>query len=114
MTRGHPSPRTLKASPRSLSTGACPIQEARLLRDRQAVREPKLARQKERQADGRTAGRGVENRHQERAPWGLPAQPAADYIPVSPVNPQEQTHAQLSPAQIPDPQNSGPVLGKQQ
>ena len=90
------------------------MQEARLLRDRQAVREPKLARQKERQVDGRTAGRGAENRHRERAPWGLPAQPAADYIPVSPVKPQEQTHAQLSPAQIPDPQNSGPVLGTQQ
>lgn len=58
MTLGHPSPRTLKVSPRSLSTGACPVQEAQLLRDHQAVREPKLAMWKERgrQTDGLQGG----------------------------------------------------------
>lgn len=37
------------------------------------------------------------------SPLGASAQPAADY-PVSPVNPQEQNRAQLSPAQVPDPE----------
>ena len=35
----------------------------------------------------------MESTHQQRAPWELPAQPAADYTPVSPANPQEQNHA---------------------
>ena len=69
MTLGHPLPRTLKVSPRSLSTGACPVQEAQLLRDHQAVREPKLAMQERgRQAD-RLQG-GVRRTDTRREPHG--------------------------------------------